>query len=136
MKTLPINDTNDINHNFGEDMNLGPGPGQSFDLLNVVGLTKSQQRVLKRLMTNPGDYIWHPEYGAGLPREVGRALNNINFDIIKSRIMANIYMEASVAKTPPARIFLQSIQGGLFVQINYVENPSQAPVVLQFNVSG
>jgi hypothetical protein len=33
---------------------------------------EGEQRVLRRLLTNPGSYIWHLEYGAGLPQHVGQ----------------------------------------------------------------
>src|SRR5260370_37518584 len=33
---------------------------------------EGEQRVLRRLLTSPGSYIWHLEYGAGLPAYVGQ----------------------------------------------------------------
>ena len=36
------------------------------------GAALTQQRVLRRLLTNPGDYIWQLGYGAGLGQFVGR----------------------------------------------------------------
>ena len=69
----------DLNHFYGGDLSLSA----TGDILKVDGSTQGQQRVLRRLLTNPalmdssgkvtvvGDYIWHPTYGAGLPRMVG-----------------------------------------------------------------
>src|SRR5258708_16619680 len=33
---------------------------------------EGEQRVLRRLLTSPGSYIWHLEYGARLPQNVGQ----------------------------------------------------------------
>ena len=121
----------DISNNFGEDMVLS----STDDLLNVSDLELSKQRVLKRLLTNPGDYIWHTDYGAGLGRYVGDALSPDLFDEIKSLILSQIFLEDSVANNPEPQISMQTIQGGLFVQINYVDNPSKQPIVLSFSVN-
>lgn len=121
---------NDLDQNFGSDLTLSA----ISDLQSVSGLVRSQQRVLRRLLTNPGDYIWHPDYGAGLPSFVGQYLSSSRFDEIKSLILSQIYLEDSVAKTPEPEILLQTIQSGLFVQINYTENASRQPVVLTFEV--
>ena len=54
----------DFDQLWGDDLTL-TATGQ---VALVDGTPKGEQRVLRRLLTNPGDYIWHPEYGAGLPR--------------------------------------------------------------------
>lgn len=122
----------DIDHNFGQDIT---GLDGNNDLNTVSDLQRSQQRVLRRLMTNPGDYIWEPNYGAGLPSFVGLGLSQDRFDQIKSIITSQIFLEDSVAKDPAPQIFLQIIPSGLFVQINYTDNPTKQPIVLKFNVS-
>ena len=61
----------------------------------------SQQSVLRRLLTNPGDYIWHPEYGAGLPQKIGSVLSVAD---IKSVVAQQLALEASVAPNPPAQL--------------------------------
>ena len=54
----------DIAHQWGSDL-LTSSVG---DLASVSGPLLGQQRVLRRLLTNPGDYIWQLDYGAGLAR--------------------------------------------------------------------
>lgn len=120
----------DINCNYGNDIVAVAG-----DLSTVTGSVRSQQRVLRRLLTNPGSYIWEPTYGAGLASFVGQALSTDNYDQIKSLILSNMFLETSVSQSPPPKIFIQTIQNGVFVQINYNENPSQNPVVLTFNLN-
>lgn len=121
---------NDINCNWGED--IVPSAG---DLGTVYGAERSKQRVLRRLLTNPGGYIWEPTYGAGLPAFIGQARSTDNFDQIKSLILSNMLLEDSVSKSPPPKIFIQTIQNGVFVQINYNDNPTQNPIVLNFDLN-
>ncbi len=52
----------DLSHQWGDDLTVGP----TGDMALVTGSVFGQQRVLRRLMTNPGDYIWQLDYGAGL----------------------------------------------------------------------
>lgn len=122
----------DVSLDWGNDLVLS----STGDLQTVSGAARSEQRVLRRLLTVPGNYIWHPEYGAGVPALIGQALSLDLFDQIKALIKANIFLEESVAQTPPPDIFLQTIQSGLFCQINYIDNPTKESIVLTFNTSG
>jgi phage baseplate assembly protein W len=121
---------NDINHDIGQDLHLS----SLNDISHSSGLSRSQQRVLRRLLTNPGDYIWHSNYGAGLAKYIGQSLNSDRFDEIKSTIISQIFLEDSVSKDVQPEIFIQTIQGGVFIQINYVESVSKNPIVLSFNL--
>jgi hypothetical protein len=58
----------DLNHYIGNDLTAS----NTGDLQPVDTTVRGQQRVLRRLLTNPGDYIFHPNYGAGLPQWIGR----------------------------------------------------------------
>lgn len=120
----------DISLNFGQDISLS----SQNDLLTVSELERSKQRVLRRLLTNPGDYIWHTDYGAGLPAFVGQSLSGDRFDEIRSLITSQIFLEPSVSQIPEPQILLQTIQGGLFVQINYTESATKQPIVLTLDL--
>lgn len=52
----------DLSHQWGSDLLIGP----TGDLATASGTELGQQRVLRRLLTNASDYIWHLGYGAGL----------------------------------------------------------------------
>jgi hypothetical protein len=121
----------DANLNWGQDLSLSP----TGDLLLSSTSVRGEQRVLRRLLTNPTDYIWHPSYGAGLPNTIGQSLSIDEFDNIKSLITSQIFLEPAVSQTPPPQIFLQTIQFGLFCQIEYTDNPSQQAIVLTFDVA-
>lgn len=107
------------------------------DFLLVNGVQETQQRIIRRLLTNPGSYIWHPDYGAGLGQYIGRLLTPAEFDSIKGTITSQIFNEASVAKNPPPKITLtQSADLNiLFCTIKYCDAVSQQPFVLSFQVS-
>lgn len=119
---------NDLNQYVGGDI----GASATGDLLPVVRTTRGQQRILRRLLTNPGDYIFQPEYGAGLPRYVGEVA-----DIAKIRalIRGQVLLEDSVAKSPEPEIMVKAINNGLAVAIRYVDSDTRQPVALSFNVN-
>lgn len=119
---------NDLYQYFGDDLN----PSATGDLQPVAATTRGQQRILRRLLTNPGDYIWHPDYGAGLPRYVGSV---IDVRQIKALIRGQVLLEDSVAKTPEPVIDVQAIQGGMTVTIQYNDAATNAPQRLSFNVT-
>lgn len=120
----------DLFLNFGNDLVASP----TGDILTCSGSTRSQQRVLRRLLTPAGSYIWNPTYGAGLPAFVGQNLSLDNFDQIKSLIISNMFLEESVSQSSPPVIAIQPISNGVFIQINYIENPTLALIVLSFEV--
>lgn len=121
---------NDVYLVLGNDFVLS----STNDLLLANGSNLSQQRIIRRLITNPPNYIWHSDYGAGLPTYVGQPLTSDNFDTIKGTITSQIFLESSVSQNPQPQILLSSIQFGLFCQINYTLSPSLQPIVLTFGV--
>lgn len=58
----------DLSQEWGGDLSLTSTGG----LALTDGLDLTRQRLLRRLFTNPGSYIWEPGYGAGLGRFIGR----------------------------------------------------------------
>lgn len=118
----------DINHYIGGDISTG----NTGDLAKIDGTVKGQQRVLRRLLTNPGDYIWHTNYGGGLGQKVG---TNATLDEIDAVIRGQMALEAAVAKNPPALITLTPINNGLAVHIQYSDAVSKTPQILSFNIN-
>jgi len=122
---------NDLNHFWGSDL----VPGVTGDLGTVSGTVRGQQRVLRRLLTNPGDYIFQPNYGAGLPRFIGQPLD---IGKVTAVIRSQLMLEPAVAKTPTPKITVQQLATdltGLTVTIAYNDAASNSPVVLSFNVT-
>lgn len=121
---------NDVSHYWGSDL----GAGVTGDLALSSATVRGQQRVLRRLLTNPGDYIFHPDYGAGLPMLVGKPLDSVK---IAALIRSQILLEAAVAQTPAPQITVRRPNQdptAIAVEIAYQDAATSAPIVLAFNV--
>lgn len=87
------------------------------DLLLVDGADEVRQRLERRLFTAAFGYVWHKEYGAGLPQKIGSVLS---VSQIKSICQAQLNLEASVATSPAAILTVtQDSQGTTFIDIQY-----------------
>lgn len=104
----------DADHYWSADLSFAPNG----DMAMIDGTTLGTQRVIRRLMTCPGEYIWHPTYGAGIPLRVGRVQNNA---VILAVIRSQIFLEDCVARTPPPSIKVASILNGVMVTIRYTD---------------
>lgn len=126
----------DLNHLWGQDVVTSP----TGDLGVATDATRSQQRVIRRLLTNPldangpPDYAMHPDYGAGLARYVGK---NVDLAKMRALIRGQMLLEDSVAKNPQPQITLtQPDPTTLSVYIRYTIASSGAPATLSFTVNG
>jgi phage baseplate assembly protein W len=118
----------DLFHQYGGDLAIAPGG----DLASVTGTLLGQQRVLRRLLTNPGDYLWNPSYGAGLGQFVGQPANAAR---IRSVIRSQIFQEAAVARQPEPTIDVRVAPSGtVTVQVMYADSTSGQSQVLSFTV--
>ncbi len=83
----------DLRHTWGGDLEAGPAG----DLALMAGSPAVSQRVLRRLLTGKGDYIWSPTYGAGLPGYVGRPTASGQ---IEATVRSQMLLEPAVARFP------------------------------------
>lgn len=130
----------DISHYYGGDLDLSP----TGDLLVADETTTGEQRVYRRLLTNPAltdrsgqttasaDYIFHPDYGAGVPRYVGQPTD---IGAVKSLIRTQIGKEAAVAQSPAPVIDVQSSENLLTTVIRYNDAESKQPVSISFDAN-
>lgn len=118
----------DVDQFWGGDANLSP----TGDLARALRVQRSKQRVIRRLMTNPGDYIFHPDYGAGLPGKIGSLATGAE---IRALVLSQMRIEPSVAQTPEPQITVTVIPNGLAVRGVYTVLPDRQPVPLSFDVS-
>ncbi len=130
---------NDLDHYWGGDLSATPAG----DVLTAQGTARGQQRVLRRLLTNPRqvladgtilppDYPWQPTYGAGLPRMIG---TNASVSEITAAIRGQLYLEASVSRIPEPIITVKPLQGGVAVSVQYNDAASGSPTTLSFSAS-
>lgn len=118
----------DLALQFGGDLAVGP----TGDLVLADGSALTQQRVLRRLMTNPGDYIWQLDYGAGLGRFVGLPGAPAS---ITGVARAQMLREAAVARKPaPVINTVDGNDGTVLLSLSYVDALSGQTSVLSFSL--
>ena len=120
----------DLWHQFGADLAVGP----TGDLALASNPVLTQQRILRRLLTNPLDYIWSVTYGAGLGQFVGQPADDRQ---IQGAILGQIFNEATVARSPEPAIDVTSDPNGtVAVQLRYSDADSGTTQLLSFSVGG
>lgn len=118
----------DLSHLYGADLAFAAGG----DLATAAGTVLGQQRVLRRLLTSPGDYLWNSGYGAGLGRFVGTPAHAAR---IRSVIQSQLFQEAAVATTPaPVITVTAATDGSVGVAIRYADAATGATETLSFTV--
>ena len=120
----------DASHQWGSDLAVG----STGDIGTVAGSVLGQQRVLRRLLTNPGDYIWQLDYGAGLASFIGQPVSPLQIGAV---IRSQIFKEATVARQPEPIIDVQVAPGGgtVYVYIRYADAASGQTEVLSFSLA-
>jgi len=97
----------DLDHYIGSDLSISP----TGDLALTPNATLlGQQRIVRRLITNPADYIWHLDYGGGVGRMIGTPANAL---AIKGVIRGQMSKEAAVSQTPSPTITVNSTNAGV-----------------------
>jgi hypothetical protein len=105
----------DLALTFGGDLQFAPGG----DILLVSGSGLTEQRVLRRLLTNKGDYIWHLNYGGGLSQVIGQPGEAAT---IAGVVRSQLFQETRVAAIPAPQVSITSDQGGTVgMTLQYVD---------------
>jgi phage baseplate assembly protein W len=113
---------------FGGDLVVGA----TGDLLLADGETLTQQRVLRRILTNPGDYIWQLDYGAGLAQFIGQPGAPA---AIAGVVRTQIQLERAVAATPAAVVNVAAGDDGIMVlSLSYTNAVSEQTSLLTFSL--
>lgn len=102
----------DLSHVIGGDLLVAP----SGDLAAATGSVLGQQRVLRRLLTNAGDYIWQLDYGAGLPAMIGTPADAA---AIMGIVRQQIFLESAVARLPAPAISVEAEGSIVSLSITY-----------------
>jgi hypothetical protein len=109
------------------------GVGSTGDLALASGQDTSNQRVCRRLLTNPGDYLWQLDYGGGLAQFVGTPAAPAD---IESVVRTQLALEAAVAASPAPQVsasVVDAANGYVVATIAYSDVFSGSSV--QLNVS-
>lgn len=118
----------DVFHFWGQDLT----ESATGDVLLVDGDDLTTQRIIRRLMTAVQGYIWHLDYGAGVPAQVGAPLN---LDLVSSIIRSQIALESTVARTPAPTISVTEILNGVSVTILFYSAKTGQQATLSFDVN-
>jgi phage baseplate assembly protein W len=114
-------------HWFGLDIQFAANG----DDASASGILEINQRIVRELMTAPGDYIWEPDYGAGLGFYIGQALSTEKFAELQALIKSIVLKQPDVQQQPAPQITFQSDATGLLsTQIIYVYAPTRQPVTI------
>ncbi len=111
---------NDIFLEWGGDLNVS----SSGDLALTTGSAMINQRVCRRLITNPGDYLWNLTYGGGLAKFVGSPANSAS---IEAAVMTQLALELAVPATPAPQvqtIIADAANGYIVSNISYFDPTS------------
>ncbi len=122
----------DLYHYWGSDLTLDA----TGDLLTIDGVTETNQRILRGLMTAAPEYVFHPAYGAGIGKHVGDALTTQDYTRIQASIRQIVVSDTDVQQNPPPQFsFKASPTGYLAVSISYYYAPNGQLQTLTFNVT-
>jgi len=103
----------------------------SGDDATATAIVEINQRIVRELLTAPGEYVWQPGYGAGLGSYVGQALSAEKFAEIQAVIRSVVVKQPDVQKLPPPAMTFQNDANGLLaVEIMYTYAPTGQPVTV------
>lgn len=126
----------EIFQDYGNDLVLT----DAGDLMTADGVVLSEQRVVRRLLTapitvsNPPDYLEHPDYGAGLPQFVGQLATPEIVDQIRGLIISQMFLEESVARTPAPVIDITMTPNNFKCIITYTNAISNSQSVITLDL--
>lgn len=105
----------DLQHTFGADLTLSAVGG----LAIASGTQHGQEKVTRRLLTNPGDDLMQPDYGAGLPASIG---NPSSAARIRATILKQLRLERNVSQTIGPKVHVDlNASGVAAATVQYVD---------------
>jgi phage baseplate assembly protein W len=120
-------DVTDVSLEWGADFQ----PDSTGDLQTVDGDDEVRQRLERRLFTAVHGYVWHPDYGAGLPQKIGTVLT---VSQIRAVCASQLALEESVAVSPPAQLTVTAQPGGVVV-IDILYWDAKTGVAVSFSIT-
>lgn len=130
----------DASHFWSNDLSVA----SNGDLAVADGDTLSQQELLRALMTNPQladsagnplaspDYTWHADFGAGIPRRIGKTLN---VSELRGAILTTIKTIAGIAASPTPVVTVTPFNNGAAVTIQYADAVTGQVSTLSFDIN-
>lgn len=119
----------DIFLEWGSDLVVSSGG----DIALSTGSATISQRVCRRLLTNPGDYIWNLGYGGGLGQFVGSPAQPAAIEAV---VRTQLLLDPAIPATPAPLVSAglnDTANGYVTATITYADPATLAPVL--FTVS-
>lgn len=119
----------DVFHEWGGDLAVSSGG----DLALVTASQTTSQRISRRLLTNPGDYLWNLDYGGGLALFVGTPALSSKIEAV---VRTQLTLETAVAAAPAPQVsarLVDAANGYVVANITYADQSSSLPV--QINIT-
>jgi hypothetical protein len=95
----------------------------------------ARQRIERRLFTAVRGYVWHQDYGVGLPQKIGRT---VNVNTLTALVRSQIALEAAVAPSPIPQISVveDANNVGLYtISISYTDAANGSAVSFSISTS-
>lgn len=105
----------DVYHIIGNDIQLD----STNDLQLVFDTNETNQRIMRRLFTNKGGYIWNSKWGASIPWKIGEPFSQEVYQDIIKEVKAAVLEDDDVAKDPPPVIQIETVFNGIICYIRY-----------------
>lgn len=100
-------------------------------LVIATGDDYARQRLQRRILTAVHGYVWHREYGAGIPQKVGDPWSPTEIEAI---CQSQVNLEAAVAPNPPTIVVVREIIPGM-VSIDVQYTSAHTGLTVQFNIT-
>lgn len=97
-----------LSHYCGADLALDSAGG----LAIASDALDTRQRILRRLCTNEGGYIWNLGYGAGLPGRIG---DPMQIDRVQGIVQSQMALESGVDQTQPVSVAVTAQGSGQYL---------------------
>lgn len=112
----------DLDAPFGSDIDLHTLSdvnllGETSDADFLVQREELIQRLIRRLLTNPGEWIPFPAYGGGLRLKLHETMSVQLLNEIKSTVISQLLKEPDIAQAPLPQVEFSQSNGLLLVKI-------------------
>lgn len=119
----------DLFHVWNNDFVLGAAGG----LATTADSEQCSQKVIRRLLTSPGDDPFNLTYGAGLAAMIG---TEVSASTIRGIVYQQMKLETGVDQSQPVSVDVtQRDDGAVFVNVKYVDALTGSSVELPVPLS-
>jgi hypothetical protein len=118
----------DVSQLYSADLTVSNNGDLAISDLTQLG----QERVIRRLMTSQGDYIFQLDYGAGLPAYLG---NPIQAQQIEGVIRDQMLLETAVSQNPLPSVSLIVNGDTVTANITYVDGDTDETSLLSVPIN-